>query len=119
MMLFIISLELSIAKTKVYLPLILSVLGLELILSLVCLLIYTVRISRFNRSQPGPDINQEDRMQEGWISQNIINLETGFREGSRLEEIVEKQADLIEYLKLHNAQLSKRLLSLTSQQIRD
>lgn len=37
------------------------------------------------------------------------------REGSRLEEVVEKQADLIEYLKQHNTVLSKRLLNLTAQ----
>lgn len=37
------------------------------------------------------------------------------REGSRLEEVVEKQADLIEYLKQHNTLLSKRLLNLTAQ----
>lgn len=37
------------------------------------------------------------------------------RECSSLEEVVEKQADLIEYLKEHNAQLSKRLLNLTAQ----
>lgn len=37
------------------------------------------------------------------------------REGSNLEEVVEKQADLIEYLKQHNTLLSKRLLNLTAQ----
>ena len=37
------------------------------------------------------------------------------REGSSLEEVVEKQADLIEYLKQHNTLLSKRLLNLTAQ----
>ena len=41
------------------------------------------------------------------------------RDGSSLEEVVEKQADLIEYLKQHNTLLSKRILALTSQQIRD
>lgn len=37
------------------------------------------------------------------------------RGGSSLEEVVEKQADLIEYLKQHNTLLSKRLLNLTAQ----
>lgn len=40
------------------------------------------------------------------------------RENSSLEEIVEKQGDVIEYLQRHNALLSKRLLALTSQQIK-
>lgn len=42
-----------------------------------------------------------------------------FRENSSLEEIVEKQGDVIEYLQRHNALLSKRLLALTSQQNKD
>lgn len=37
------------------------------------------------------------------------------REGSSLEDVVEKQADLIEYLKQRNTSLSKRLLNLTAQ----
>jgi len=50
-------------------------------------------------------------------------LKSGFafvisRENSSLEEIVEKQGDVIEYLQRHNALLSKRLLALTSQQIK-
>ncbi|KAG7267362.1 hypothetical protein CRUP_003112 [Coryphaenoides rupestris] len=36
-------------------------------------------------------------------------------EGCGLEEVVEKQADLIEYLKQHNTLLSKRLLNLSAQ----
>lgn len=40
------------------------------------------------------------------------------RENSSLEEIVEKQGDVIEYLQRHNALLSKRLLALTSQQMK-
>lgn len=40
------------------------------------------------------------------------------RENSSLEEIVEKQGDVIEYLQRHNALLSKRLLALTSQQVK-
>jgi hypothetical protein len=37
------------------------------------------------------------------------------REGCGLEEVVEKQADLIEYLKQHNTLLSKRLLNQSAQ----
>lgn len=51
-------------------------------------------------------------------SSNTAELKCVFlhiREGSNLEEVVEKQADLIEYLKQHNTLLSKRLLNLTAQ----
>ncbi|KAF5902242.1 transmembrane protein [Clarias magur] len=40
-------------------------------------------------------------------------------DGSSLEEVVEKQADMIEYLKQHNTLLSKKILTLTSRQTRD
>ncbi|NXJ77681.1 TM192 protein, partial [Trogon melanurus] len=102
-------------RSKVYLYLILGVLGLELISSLTCLVIYTVKISNFNRAKPRPDIIEEEKM---YAYPSHITSEIGFRENSSLEEIVEKQGDVIEYLQRHNALLSKRLLALTSQQIK-
>ncbi|XP_045073751.1 transmembrane protein 192 [Coregonus clupeaformis] len=89
--------------------LLLGILGLELLVSLPCLIIYTVRVVRFNRERAGPDISQDEQ------SNSYNTTETGFREGSSLEEVVEKQADLIDYLKQHNTLLSKRLLNMTAQ----
>ncbi|KAK2817215.1 hypothetical protein Q5P01_025406 [Channa striata] len=91
----------------------LGILGLELLVALSCLLWYTVKVMRFNRERAAPDVSQEDHLQNYSITS--LPTETGFREGSRLEEVVEKQADLIEYLKQHNTLLSKRLLNLTAQ----
>ncbi|CAN8208687.1 unnamed protein product [Coccothraustes coccothraustes] len=101
--------------SKVYLYLILGVLSLEMISSLTCLVIYTVKISNFNRAKPRPDIIEEEKM---YAYPSHITSEVGFRENSSLEEIVEKQGDIIEYLQRHNALLSKRLLALTSQQMK-
>ncbi|KAJ8000421.1 hypothetical protein DPEC_G00179960 [Dallia pectoralis] len=89
--------------------LLLGVLGLELLVSVPCLLIYTVRVAKFNREKAAPDISQEEQ------SLTYSTTETGFRDGSSLEEVVEKQADLIDYLKQHNTLLSKRLLNMTAQ----
>lgn len=91
----------------------LSILGLELLVALPCLLYYTVKVMQFNRERAAPDVSQEEVSH----SYSISNLPTeiGFRGGSSLEEVVEKQADLIEYLKQHNTLLSKRLLNLTAQ----
>ncbi|XP_039921257.1 transmembrane protein 192 isoform X2 [Hirundo rustica] len=75
----------------------------------------TVKISNFNRAKPRPDIIEEEKM---YAYPSHITSEVGFRENSSLEEIVEKQGDVIEYLQRHNALLSKRLLALTSQQIK-
>ncbi|XP_060102547.1 transmembrane protein 192 isoform X1 [Heteronotia binoei] len=100
---------------KLYLCFILAILSVELICSLICLVIYTVKVSNFNRAKPRPDILEEEKM---YAYPSRITSEVGFREASVLEEIVEKQGDVIEYLQRHNALLSKRLLALTSQQAR-
>ncbi|XP_006156554.1 transmembrane protein 192 [Tupaia chinensis] len=96
---------------RLYLDLLLAILALELLCSLTCLLIYTVRIQKFNRAKPQPDVLEEEKV---YAYPSNITSETGFRTISSLEEIVEKQGDIILYLKRHNALLSKRLLALTS-----
>lgn len=40
------------------------------------------------------------------------------RENDYLDEVLEKQADMIRYLQQHNANLGKRLMKLTAQQSR-
>ncbi|KAG8453858.1 hypothetical protein GDO86_000474 [Hymenochirus boettgeri] len=98
---------------QLYPCLILSVLLLELILSVICLIIYTVVIWRFNRSKPRPDIIEDEKIN---AYQSHVNPEIGFRYGASLEEVVEKQGDTIEFLHRHNALLSKQLLALSSPQ---
>ncbi|XP_029013089.1 transmembrane protein 192 isoform X2 [Betta splendens] len=93
--------------------LLLTILGVELLVVLSCLLFYIVKVHRFNSERAAPDVSQEDRSHSYSVTSQPT--ETGFREGSSLEEVVEKQADLIEYLKQHNTLLSTRLLSLTAQ----
>ncbi|XP_037686887.1 transmembrane protein 192 [Choloepus didactylus] len=96
---------------RLYLDFILAILALELICSLMCQLIYTVKIWKFNKAKPQPDILEEEKI---YAYPSNITSETGFRSLSSLEEIVEKQGDIIVYLKRHNALLSKRLLAFTS-----
>ncbi|XP_041940031.1 transmembrane protein 192 isoform X3 [Alosa sapidissima] len=87
--------------------------------SLPLLMQSLVKVVRFNMEKLSPDINQEEHFHTYLSSGSHAHTETGFRDGSSLEEVVEKQADLIEYLKQHNTLLSKRILALTAQQIRD
>ncbi|ERE92336.1 transmembrane protein 192 isoform X2 [Cricetulus griseus] len=75
----------------------------------------SVRIRRFNRAKPQPDVLEEEK---NYAHPRNIASETGFRTMSSLEEIVEKQGDIIAYLKRHNALLSKRLLDLACQPAR-
>ncbi|XP_014645361.1 PREDICTED: transmembrane protein 192 isoform X2 [Ceratotherium simum simum] len=70
-----------------------------------------VKIRKFNKSKPQPDVLEEEKIYAHPIN---ITSETGFRTISSLEEVVEKQGDIIVYLKRHNALLSKRLLAFTS-----
>ncbi|XP_061535879.1 transmembrane protein 192 isoform X4 [Phycodurus eques] len=73
----------------------------------------TVKVMIFNAERAPPDVSQEEHLHN--FSVASLPMETGFREVSYLEEVVEKQADLIEYLKQHNSLLSRRLLNLTAQ----
>lgn len=107
-------LDANVKNLSVYL--LLTIICLELLLSFICLLRYTVHVVRFNSKKPRPDVNEEERSHG---CSNDMHTETGFRDGSSLEEVVEKQADLIDYLKQHNTLLSKRILTLSAQQIRE
>ncbi|MEQ2168319.1 transmembrane protein 192 isoform X1 [Girardinichthys multiradiatus] len=91
----------------------LSILGAEFLVAVPCLLYYTVKVMKFNKEQAAPDVSQEEHSHTYTVTS--VPTETGFRGSSTLEEVVEKQADLIEYLKQHNTLLSKRLLNLTAQ----
>ncbi|XP_077000445.1 transmembrane protein 192 isoform X3 [Tamandua tetradactyla] len=97
--------------SELYLELLLATLALELFCSLLCLLIYTVKIQKFNKAKPQPDILEEEKI---YAYPSSVTSETGFRTVSCLEEIVERQGDIIAHLKRHNALLSRRLLSCTS-----
>ncbi|XP_021175934.2 transmembrane protein 192 [Fundulus heteroclitus] len=93
--------------------LLLGVLGVEFLVAWPCLLYYTVKVMQFNNERAVPDVSQEEQSHSYTVTS--LPTETGFRGSSSLEEVVEKQADLIEYLKKHNTLLSKRLLNLTAQ----
>ncbi|XP_053474822.1 transmembrane protein 192 [Ictalurus furcatus] len=99
--------------------LLLGIICVELVASVTCLLVYAVRVSRFNRESLRPDVTEDERSCTYSATASDTHTEMGFRDGSNLEDVVEKQADLIEYLKQHNTLLSKRILTLLSQQARN
>uniref|UniRef100_A0A8C2BY23 Transmembrane protein 192 n=1 Tax=Cyprinus carpio TaxID=7962 RepID=A0A8C2BY23_CYPCA len=106
-------LDANVKNLSVYL--LLAIICLELLLSVICLLGYAVHVVKFNSKKPHPDVTEEEHS-HGCSSEG--HTETGFRDGSSLEDVVEKQADLIDYLKQHNSVLSRRIIALTAQQIR-
>ncbi|KAM9449646.1 transmembrane protein 192 [Clarias gariepinus] len=110
-------LDSKVKNLSVYLLLV--VICVELLASITCLLIYTVHVSRFNKQSPSPDVTEGEGSPGFSATSSGAHTEMGFRDGSSLEEVVEKQADMIEYLKQHNTLLSKKILTLTSRQTRD
>lgn len=110
LLLFILTAKIP-AKVRTYL--VLAVLGVELLVSVPCLIYYTVKVVQFNSERAAPDVSHEENVHN--FSVSSVPTETSLRDGSSLAEVVDKQADLIEYLKQHNALLSRRLLHLTAQ----
>ncbi|XP_065338587.1 transmembrane protein 192 [Cloeon dipterum] len=76
---------------------------------------YTMRVMRFNRVQPPPDVQREE-----WLASVVDDSlfkkgEVGFRERTdQTALLLEQQADLIRYLKEHNAQLGQKLVQLNA-----
>ncbi|XP_059472164.1 transmembrane protein 192 isoform X2 [Neocloeon triangulifer] len=76
---------------------------------------YMMRVMRFNRVQPPPDVQREE-----WLASVIDDSvfkkgEVGFRERTdQTALLLEQQADLIRYLKEHNAHLGQKLVQLSA-----
>ncbi|XP_043255597.1 transmembrane protein 192 isoform X2 [Colletes gigas] len=89
---------------------------LELMIIVPVYVNYIRKVLRFNRTRPPPDVTREE-----WLSSFTQDTYAGNGEshhdnrGTNLEELLEKQADLIRYLRDHNVKLSHRLMSLATQ----
>ncbi|XP_076234721.1 transmembrane protein 192 isoform X2 [Calliopsis andreniformis] len=89
---------------------------LELMIIIPVYVNYVKRVLRFNRLHPPPDVTREE-----WLSSFTQDTYAGSGEvgyhhkGSNLEELLEKQADLIRYLRDHNVKLSHRMMLLATQ----
>lgn len=87
---------------------------LETLILLPCLAKYAVLVIQFNQTKAGPDVNHDELLVNYMQSHAPVN-EIGFRDEDYVEEILEKQADMIRYLKQHNVYLSRKILKLTEQ----
>ncbi|XP_014228967.1 transmembrane protein 192 [Trichogramma pretiosum] len=75
---------------------------------------YIKRVRRFNRTKPPPDVTREEWLTS--FTQESFAGEVGFEQkGLNTAELLEKQADLIRYLRDHNVKLSIRMMLLASQ----
>jgi hypothetical protein len=86
------------------------IVGLELIFVLPCLVYYIVRATMFNMARQPPDVISDTFT--GSESPTSSVTAVGFRDGEDLDELLERQADMIRYLQQHNANLGRRILEL-------
>ncbi|CAF4374018.1 unnamed protein product, partial [Adineta steineri] len=69
---------------------------------------------KFNKRRARPDATQDDLLSSFVTSQTSAN-EIGFRDESFRENVLEKQADLIRYLRERNEQLGRLVLQFKQQ----
>ncbi|GLV36642.1 uncharacterized protein CBL_07861 [Carabus blaptoides fortunei] len=76
---------------------------------------YIVKVQKFNKLKILPDVQKEE-WQACSTNEGIAGNEVGYRQqGDRMNDFVEKQADLIRYLKEHNNRLSEKVMILNAQ----
>lgn len=83
--------------------------SLELLIVLPALIVYIVRVEKWNRREPHPDVEEEP------FETKFEGKDFGTRSGEYIDDVLEKQADMIRYLQQHNANLGQRILQLTQQ----
>lgn len=86
---------------------------IEVVIAAPLLLLYLAKTMKFNRRQASPDVEQDD-LTASYMQGQVPCTDIGFRDVDRLDEVLEKQADLIRYLKQHNANLGKKIVKLTA-----
>lgn len=93
-----------------YLQILMSI---EVVISMLFIIIYLVQAVQFNMQRPLPDV--EDDFPSVEIPFRAPVTQIGYRDEDTLDDVVEKQADVIRYLKIHNANLGRKVMLLTSQ----
>lgn len=89
---------------------------LELMIIVPVYINYIKKVLKFNRVGPPPDVTREE-----WLTSFTQNTYAGTGEvgyhhrGSNVQELLEKQADLIRYLRDHNEKLNHRVMQLAAQ----
>lgn len=79
------------------------------------IVMYICKVIQFNRSKPPPDVQREEWMMS-FIQDSYSGGEVGYRErGDQIHDLLEKQADLIRYLKDRNTKLSHKIMLLNRQ----
>jgi hypothetical protein len=78
----------------------------------VTLFLILVRVQRFNKQKAPPDVQKEEW--NACMSPEPTEIGSPMR-GEKLYDFLQKQADLIRFLKEHNAKLGEKLMVLSAQ----
>lgn len=91
-----------------------AIMTLETGILIPVLMTYLVKVRRFNETRPPPDVQREDWMMS-FVRDSFPGGEVGYREpNEQIHDLLAKQADLIRYLKEHNAMLNHKIMQLSS-----
>ncbi|XP_038062422.1 transmembrane protein 192-like [Patiria miniata] len=91
------------------------IIGIESIIALFCCGRYAMLVCKFNKAKLPPDAEHEEQMIA--VMQPSTHLpDIGYRDSQYVDALLERQADMIRYLKHHTEYLSKRILKLRALQ---
>ncbi|XP_071841483.1 transmembrane protein 192-like [Apostichopus japonicus] len=84
---------------------------LECIVASVGSMKYAVKVFKFNKRREQPDVEQEEAVAAA-MQPSIHIPDVGFRDTNYVDNLLEKQADLIHYLKQHTVYLNNLIVKL-------
>jgi len=87
------------------------VVSIEVLICIISTAVYISYICTFNGESSLPDVYNQDIL--GGLNENNVPLEAGFRDTECLDDILERQSEMIRYLQQHNANLSKHIVELS------
>ncbi|CAL1544622.1 unnamed protein product [Lymnaea stagnalis] len=94
-------------KTTTYIQILVSA---ECAIAIIVLIVYLVHTVRFNQKKALPDVTQEELMTSFVNSHSSADV--GYRNENYIDQVMEKQADMIRYLRQHTENLARRNLAL-------
>lgn len=86
----------------------------ELALCIPVTVMYLLQVIKFNRKRDLPDVYRE-LMARVQIANSINDVDVSLPQDHDLDDVLEKQADIIRFMKQHNESLSRRIRALTEQ----
>ncbi|XP_044738045.1 transmembrane protein 192 [Chrysoperla carnea] len=92
-----------------------SIITLEFLLLFVIIVNYIIKVYQFNKLQPLPDVQREEWAFNSNQSNFIINEIGHGIQGGHVDDLLEKQADLIQYLREHNDKMNEKIMLLNAQ----